>query len=542
MNKIIYQLISVCFLFGTLASCSSEEEQGKSAPTAGITLELKTMGQTRSAVDPGTEAERQINSIAVWFFEGGAGDTEKALFYTNMNSSSTTGSLILNFTDETLRLHNMTSEGTYKIFVVANLPGDATVGGDTALGDLQGYSYTAAQRPGAPFIMTGNSVGAYDFAVNSQISIPLLRVVSRLDITVKNATGKNWLINKVSIAGDQKSVLLFTPVTGTPASDVFADAQPVLTTPTTTNEATCSGYIYENRSADAVKVVIEGSVDGTTQTWIAELNPHIGSTTISRNTICGVTLNLKEKVIVTTDIQYNITNTWTEKEMASGNGETFIELDKQVVETSSTMDGLLHIRTNAATVQVDMTGAPGFVLANSAGDKVELASVDGLVELAFREDVTAAVTPISGKVVITAGRIKKTVSLSHVETAAKFKIKSISVNGLPIEEGTILPATFNLPAGTTEASIKIVVENNILWQYKFEQYVGTERKADNLFYEISWQNVKYDGISGEHSVDVTIQANDAYLGDVITCYLEIGLYGSFAGYSIVEYQFTISKP
>lgn len=105
--------------------------------------------------------------------------------------------------------HNMNSQGTYQLFVVANLPADAAIGADISLGDLKTYSYGASARPDSPFCMTGSTNGAHDFAIDSRITIPLLRVASRLDVKIVNITGKTLQVNKVSIADDQKSVQLF---------------------------------------------------------------------------------------------------------------------------------------------------------------------------------------------------------------------------------------------------------------------------------------------------------------------------------------------
>ena len=264
IKKLIKQLMPACFLFlGVFTSCTSEGESDSPAALPGISLRLQiSAGNTRSSVGTGTEAEKHIDNVHFWFFAEGALDTDKALLYKSETVSSNDDELVLKYTDEVLRLYNMNSEGSYQLFVIANLPADATINGETRLDDLKEYSYTSVNRPGSPFIMTGSSVGVHDFANNSQISIPLLRVASGLDITVKNATGENWIINKISIAGDQKSVLLFSLASGTasPASNTFGTSLDVMTTPTTNDEVTCSGYINENLSTDAVKVVVEGSV------------------------------------------------------------------------------------------------------------------------------------------------------------------------------------------------------------------------------------------------------------------------------------------
>lgn len=545
IKKLIKQLIPACFLFlGVFTSCTSEGESDSPAALPGISLRLQiSAGNTRSSVGTGTEAEKHIDNVHFWFFAEGALDTDKALLYKSETVSSNDDELVLKYTDEVLRLYNMNSEGSYQLFVIANLPADATINGETRLDDLKEYSYTSVNRPGSPFIMTGSSVGVHDFANNSQISIPLLRVASGLDITVKNATGENWIINKISIAGDQKSVLLFSLASGTasPASNTFGTSLDVMTTPTTNDEVTCSGYINENLSTDAVKVVVEGSVNGTARTWTAELQPN-GKTMLPRNTICGVTLNLKEKVITVIDIEYTILDSWTDKELAPMNSETYLELDQQVLQLSSTIDATLHISTNAATIQVDMTHADGFFLDGYTDDNIEITPIDGLAELLFREDASLIIPPTSGTVTITAGGITKTISLSYKESAAKFLIKSVSVNGHIITEGAVLPPTFGLSSSISEANITIITENNIAWQYRIVQYVGTYgANPDNKLWDSDWIHMAYDGVSGEHTNDILIFPNSPAYSDIVTCRLEIGIYGKNVGYKILEYNFTISK-
>lgn len=470
MRKMIYQLISVCFLFGALASCSSEDEPGKASQSTGISLDLKTTGQTRSSVEPGTEAERQINSISVWFFEDGSNDTDKAMFYSNIASSSSTGNITLNFTDEELRLHNMTSEGSYEVFVVANPPADATIDGETTLADLKGYSYTATTRPGSPFCMTGGSVGVHNFGANSQISIPLLRVASRLDITVKNVTGKSWSIDKISIAGDQKSVLLFEPASGTaaPTSNAFGDVQTVMTTSATNDKVVCSGYIYENRSTDAVKVVVEGSVDGTAKTWTAELMPD-GSTTLPRNTICGVTLNLKESApVVPTDVE-SIVKDWDTTSVDGTIHGTYLYVDHKTVHVIYAVGGALGLKTNASQIHVDWKNATGFYLSgyeDATEATIPVTDLSANLEF-FVKGGTSDVIP-NGEVIITAGNISQKATLIKERSNLLFDLQSVKVDGVAVADGGT--TTFPAWGGGISSYVEITMDVNITWAYKMSIY------------------------------------------------------------------------
>lgn len=537
MKKMIYQLISVCFLFGALASCSSEDEPGKSSMSTGISLELKTTGQTRSSVEPGTEAERQINSTSVWFFEDKANDADKAMFYSKIVSSSSTGNITLSFTDEELRLHNMTSEGNYEVYVVANLPTDATIDGETTLADLKGYSYTATTRPGSPFCMTGRSVGGHDFGKNSLISIPLLRVASRLDIKVKNATGKSWIINKISIDGDQKSVSLFAPASGgtVSASNKFDAAQTVLDTPSTNDEATCSGYIYENRSADAVKVVVEGSVDGTAKTWTAELKPD-GAVTLPRNTICEVTLNLKEKVIVPTDVEATIA-LWDDKEMDTPIHGAYLETVEEKVEVSLADGGKVHIMTNSSSIHVDWSTLASDVFLDGYRDNTnaDVPVDNNLAVLNFK--LLNDDSDFTGSILITTNGMTNKVTLSRKKESYTFKIKSIILanSGYHLQHGMTVPNDLWLNL-SGNVNCPIEVERNITWFYRASYY----RKSDMVLVSPRTTQLAYtyNGTPGIESATFPIRLS-GYTYDVLVV-LEFGVGLASYGFTTHTYEFTIA--
>lgn len=526
INKLIKQFIpACCLLFGVFASCASEDEPGKASQSIGISLELTTAGQTRSSVDPGTEAERKINSISVWFFNDGASDTEKAMFYTNIASSSSTGNITLNFTDEELRLHSMTSEGSYEVFVVANPPADATINGETTLADLKGYSYTAATRPGSPFCMTGSSAGGHNFGINSLISIPLLRVASRLDIAVKNATGKSWSIDKISIAGDQKSVLLFAPASGTtaPTSNAFGDVQTVMTTSTTKDEVVCSGYIYENRGANAVKVVVEGSVDGTAKTWTAELTPN-GAATLPRNTICGVTLNLKEVApVVPTDMELTLKG-WNTKTLDTKFPATYLDLNKTKLEVGYVIGGSIGVKSDATTIHVDWSKAPGFyLLGHDSETEAVVALTDENTSLLFHfQGESEAVIP-DGTITITAGNLSREISVSKLDNNIIFRLKSIEINGHTISDGDVIPADY-WGSIKEEEEWKFIIASNIQWGVRILGYMPSINT--NIIDVMSASS--YNGISGgDSSLDSPlniINIEVAKLADYLPAYVTMDFY------------------
>lgn len=352
-------------LLGMMTSCTSDEDSGGDVPT-GISLHIQaTTRVADGSVNTGSEAENKIANAGVWFFAENASGADPALYYAHQTISSANGELVLKFTDEELRLHHdMNSLGSYQVFVVANLPEDASVGTETTLDDLKNYSYSASVRPGSPFCMTGSTHGAHDFSVDSRVSIPLLRVASRLDIKVVNLTGKTLQVNKISIADDQKSVQLFAPVSGTatPASGTFATAEDIYTQSATGDIVTCSGYVYENRSSQPVRVVIDGSLDGKATTWIAEVKPlSDGTATLPRNSICDMTINLKD--VFPLDVSYSIKE-WENVLIDNSLDETYVHLLSESIKMNDVCRGEIYLISNADSIQIDLSEAPGIDVEN----------------------------------------------------------------------------------------------------------------------------------------------------------------------------------
>lgn len=373
MKKLIKQLIPACFLFlGVFASCTSENEPDSPVSASGISLRLQTSASsTRSSVDTGTDLENQIHNIHLWFFASGASDTDKALFYTSELPTSASRELVLSYTDEVLRLHNMHSEGSYELLVVANLPADATtIGEATTLDELKNYVYSAASsgRPHNPYTMTGSTTGAHDFSIDSQASIPLLRVASRLDVKIINATGKTLQVDKVSIVNDQQSVQFFAPVSGAsaPASNPFKAAADIYTTSITADKVECSGYVYENRSATSTDVVIEGSIDGAATTWTVPIKPD-GSTILPRNSICKATINLKG--ITPVDVTYSIEE-WKNTLIDNSLDETYVELSSNSIKLNEVGEGAIYVNSNADSIKIDLSGAPQVVVEDYLDESV----------------------------------------------------------------------------------------------------------------------------------------------------------------------------
>ncbi len=535
IKKLIKRFIPACFLFlGVFASCTSENEPNSPISASGISLRLQTsVGSTRSSVDTGTDLENQIHNIHLWFFASGASDTDKALFYKSELPTSAGNELVLNYTDEVLRLHNMNSEGKYQLFVVANLPADAIIDDETTLEELKKYSYSASVRPSSPFCMAGSTNGVHDFSIDSQVSISLLRVASRLDVKIINATGKTLQVDKVSIVNDQQSVQLFSPASGAaaPASDTFAAATDIYTTTTTANEVECSGYVYENQSATSTDVVIEGSVDGNAAKWTVPITPD-GSTILPRNSICKATINLKG--IAPTDVEFNILN-WDDKEVNAPIYGAYLTVFEKFVSVSPANGGLLHVHTNSASIQVNWENASHVYLEGYRGENsAEVPVVNDLALLKFNL-LEGESSNFNEKISINASGLKSEVTLQRKDVGYVFNVKKIVVanSGYTLSHGIIVPADF-YTGQTGLAKFPIIVERNIPWFAKISYYKvsdGTQAMASNS------QTFTYDGTFGEISEQINVRANLTYEDVKVVMELGVGLVSS--GFTTYTVEFTM---
>ena len=535
IKKLIKRLMPACFLFlGVFASCTSDGGPDSPDPASGISLRLQTVAGTRSSVDTGTEAENRITNIHLWFFASGATGADKALFQISETLTSSTGELVLNYTDEVLRLYNMNSEGKYQLFVVANLPADASIDDETTLDELKKYSYSASVRPSFPFCMTGSTNGVHDFSVDSQVSISLVRVSSRLDITVVNASGKILEVNKVSIVNDQQSVQLFVPESGmtAPISDTFVAAMDIYTTSTVADEVKCSGYIYENRSiSTSAKVMIVGSIDGIATTWTVPIQPN-SSATLPRNSICKATIKLKG--ITPTDIEYKILD-WDDKDVNAPIYGAYLNVLEKTVYVSPANGGTLHVHTNSASIQVNWGDASHVYLEGYRGaTSAEVPVVNDLALLQFNL-LAEKGSNFNEEITINASGLKSKVILQRKDVAYTLDIKNIVVanSGYFLSNGMVVPGDF-YTGQTGTAQFPIIVERNVPWFSRVSYYKVSDGKQAM---PASTQSYSYDGVPGEVSNLMNVRSN--LINEDVRVVMEIGVGLISSGFTVHTIEFTM---
>lgn len=397
-------LLSAVLLF---FSCLKEQTEESMGITSGISLQIQS--NTRTSVDGGTEAENRIDKLGIWFFADGATDTDKALLYSSTTSTVLSGNTTQNFPEELLRTKGMTTDGSYSVYVVANTPAGAAIGGETTLAALKAYTYTATARPNSPFFMSGKTTGAHNFGTSNKVTIPLVRLASRLDITVLNESKGVLVVNKVFLKNDPSNVLLFVPAGSTaPSAGVFTTPYDCGTiTATTDGDVTCSGYVYENRSTTPIIVRVEGTIFGVAKTWEAEIKPD-NAALLARNMVCAATLRLSPAL----DVNLSITS-WNGQAL---NGDIHGSLES--IPGKVVMDWWMLGKTFTVNIPYNSDNLVTAAVTTPQADW--LTGIDGLPNGTTKNGtITLTYTPIladmhpDAVITFTSGKITKTMTVVY---------------------------------------------------------------------------------------------------------------------------------
>lgn len=300
MDKKIIQLFAGALLMMFYTSCTNEvvvEERSE-----GIKLHISSdISKTRASVDPGSNDENKIENIAVWFFQSAAKDSSKPLLYHLDEKLDIHSDYDIEFKNQELEAAKMSSNGTYDIYIVT-VPTDkiSSVKGIATLKDLKDIIYEGEYvdsskdgRPTSPFIMSGCLL-EHNFADNHVATVTLVRLATRLHISLANETGFGTLAKYVvTIEKDAKKVGLFVPfelIKGDTVN-VFLDTQKKQCMVTEDKE--CTAYINEYMGEDSVVIRVQAFQGVTEYNWRIPIVYDSGKTQLLRNTSYELNLNLK---------------------------------------------------------------------------------------------------------------------------------------------------------------------------------------------------------------------------------------------------------
>lgn len=392
--------IAVLALFTFFSSCTNEEEATLNTAT-GICLNIKSGANTRSSVVPGTDPENEIKNLSIWLFsDENDNDATKKLF----KKLSTTSSGEIFISEDELKACGMSSAGTYYVYAIANMPSGTLYDESTTLQKLKAGRLEADLRPGESgegFCMSGYTKVANDFGQHKAVDIYLSRLVSRLDITIKNETGDAWTVNKILVKDDQKDVLLFAS-DGVQEPVLFDSPQNIVLTTPSNNEQSYTAYVYENMSTTPMKIRVESTIGTEKFNWEVPIEID-GNAKLERNTVCKATLKLKY-TDVAIKCEVASTGNWDENIIEGSIDNVNLQFDKDQVILSEYGEARLNVTTNAKKITIDASKAKEII---SSG---EVAVENGLCELSL---VTSNLMKeeYHGELKITAGTVSKTIQV-----------------------------------------------------------------------------------------------------------------------------------
>lgn len=407
-RRMINLFIAVSTLFVFIA-CSNEEDSVQAIKT-GICLNIKTGGNTRSSVVPGTDPENEIKKMSIWLFSNELDDVTTKRMFKEISAPSSEEIVI---SENELKSAGMSSDGTYYVYVVANLP-SGILNENSTLQELRSRKLQTSLRPGVSgegLCMSGYTKVANNFGQYKAVDIYLSRLVSRLDITIKNETGDAWTVDKISVKDDQKQAFVFaTDDVQEPV--LFDSPQDIVLSNTSDDEQSYSVYVYENMSTTPMKIRVESTIGTEKFNWETSIMIN-GSAKLERNTVCKATLKLKY-TDVAIDCEVESVGKWEENIIENSIDNLNLQFDKEQVILSEYGGAVLTVTTNAKEITVDASQAQEVIASGNVavenGNCVLLLSMSDLIKEKYE-----------GLLRITAGTVSKTIKISKPESSFWFE-------------------------------------------------------------------------------------------------------------------------
>ncbi len=507
-QNIFNSLIFGILFFVSLASCQEEDHAGQLADD--IVLRIQTQQSLSRATGLDAEAEDKIDRLDVWFYPQDAAVNEPPLLYLSVEENTE-----IKIDALTLAANGMSATGTYNVYVVANLPRNpATAFNEfTTPSELENCKYIADSRPGMgdeSFCMS--KWERLDFSSGREQSILLQRHAVKLDIKLENRSSyPNLIINKVLIRNDQRKVALFEPADYgvAPDSDTFDYDLIVSDIASTDNPAIYTAYIYENLSDIPTVIEVQATIDGVTnRTYLVDIEPGMdpdNSPKLPRNSVCMVTLRLKDPIPTDAEV---IIKPWGSVSIPDISiSSTYLSTNKNKVDVVIAEGGKLKVESNAETIHVDLSEAEGFYLDEHEDDRTVDVSMDtNSSELVFKYQGDVNTVIPDGKVTISAGNLRKTITLKKQVNNIQFAVHSVVINGQSITNGGSISGDYGGGTNNIKEPIIINAVANIPWGCTVEAYsayrspTGTPIRISNIS-----SDATYPGSLGCFSTDKILE-------------------------------------
>lgn len=518
---------TVIFLSLLLLCACNQEESINSVASNNINLKLRV---SNSVPDKRTKAigeepilkESTISNVYTFFFQKDVSDTNQPVFFYKEENIAKSGtwekSLVKSLT-------GLVDNMEYDIYVLANIPANVSSLSETITKrDLLSFTETVSttrQSDGSDISFSG--IATFHCGMDSNILIELKRTVARLDITINKAVelGDDWGVETVEVSNENANTLYFTDVVknGTSRKAEKGQAWKI------GDSNLYRYYTYENESTTSeseqllLLITLKNNKTSETKIYKVVVN-NAGNNQVERNYIYKVALTLNDTPPEPLDVTWIIVP-FNDVSIDASIQATYLNLNKTIIPVMNIYEGILSVETDAENLHVDLSKIGGFALSSYENEKeVDIPmNSNGKLELHFHLNSGDGVVP-DGEVILSAGNLKKSITLKKEETSVMLNHISAQMTGGTeiITDGTVLPwHVYKDSNDGQKGQLNLTVERNCTWHYKIYIYA-----SDGFQVLHDGSNFPYNGIPGTETVQIPLPPNTIPDDKVQTVYLTVG--------------------
>lgn len=535
MKQMKYTIILLFLL--QLCACNKEDVINN-INSGNIVLKLNVLNsvpekKTRGANEIPEPKESTISNVYVFFYEHSAADSKKTVFFYEVTGVGASGSWEKTFVQSLTGLVDGTD---YDVFALANIPLDKITAPTEEFTKLELLALTEAintnrAKDGSDISFSGTSI--FRCGTDSEVQIALKRTVARLDITINKAVelGDDWVVETVEVSNENANTLYFTDVVknGTSRKAEKGQAWKI------GDSNLYRYYTYENESTTSeseqllLLITLKNNKTSETKIYKVVVN-NAGNNQVERNYIYKVTLTLNDTPPEPLDVTWIIVP-FNDVSIDASIQATYLNLNKTIIPVMNIYEGILSVETDAENLHVDLSKIGGFALSSYENEKeVDIpVNSNGKLELHFHLNSGDGVVP-DGEVILSAGNLKKSITLKKEETSVMLNHVSAQMTGGTeiITDGTVLPwHVYKDSNDGKNGQLNLTVERNCTWHYKIFIYA-----SDGFQVLHDGSNFPYNGIPGTETVQIPLPPNTIPEDEVQTVYLTVG-------YDHINFDFSI---
>lgn len=529
---------AIILLFFLLLSACNKEDVINNVNSGNIALKLNVLNsvpekKTRGADEIPELKESTISNVYIFFYEKSAADTKTPVYFYGATAVEASGSW-----EKTL-VQSLTAlvDGTdYDVFALANIPLDKVTAPTEEITKVELLALTETigtnrNKDGSDISFSGTSI--FRCGIESEVQIALKRTVARLDITINKAVelGADWIVETVKVSNENANTLYFTDVVknGTSRKAEKGQAWKI------GDSNLYRYYTYENESttseAEQLLLLITLKNNKTSETKIYKVVVNnAGNSQVERNYIYKVALTLNDTPPEPLDVTWIIAP-FNDINIDASVKATYLNLNKTIVPVMNIYEGILSVETDAEKLHVNLSKIGGFALTSHENkEEVDIPmNSNGKLELHFHLNSGDGVVP-DGEVILSAGNLKKSITLKKEETSVTLNHVSAQMTGgtETIIDGTVLPwHVYKDSNDGTNGQLNLIVERNCTWHYQMYVYA-----SDGMQVVHNGATYPYNGVPGTETVQIPLPPNTIPEDGVQTVYLTVG-------YDHINFEFPI---